>query len=89
MIVGVVACVVLTAVIGYWIFTAGYESQHDVRHEAHVRMLREKKQAVYENLKDLHFEYTAGKLSDEDYRQSRAMLENEAAQVVAALEREK
>jgi len=49
--------------------------------------LRERKDAVYENLRDLSFEYKAGKLSDADYETLRASLESEAASILAEIDR--
>ncbi|MGZ4816269.1 MAG: hypothetical protein ACXVZV_12720 [Terriglobales bacterium] len=49
--------------------------------------LRERKDAVYENLRDLNFEYKAGKLSDADYESLRNSLESEAAAILAEIER--
>jgi hypothetical protein len=49
--------------------------------------LRERKDAVYENLRDLNFEHKAGKLSDTDYENLRASLENEAAAILGEMER--
>lgn len=51
-----------------------------------LEFLRERKDVVYENLRDLNFEYRAGKYPEEDYRAQRAGLENEAAQIVAEIE---
>ena len=48
--------------------------------------LRERKDAVYENLRDLNFEYKAGKLSEQDYAIQRAALEDEAAAILAEME---
>jgi hypothetical protein len=48
--------------------------------------LDERKEAVYENLRDLSFEHKAGKLSDEDYEQQRRGLESEAAVILAEME---
>ena len=48
--------------------------------------LGERKEATYENLRDLNFEYKAGKLSEEDYAIQRASLEDEAAAILAELE---
>lgn len=48
--------------------------------------LEERKEAVYENLRDLSFEHNAGKLSDEDYEQQRSGLESEAAVILAEME---
>jgi hypothetical protein len=48
--------------------------------------LQERKDATYENLRDLNFEYKAGKLSEQDYGVQRAALEDEAAAILAELE---
>lgn len=48
--------------------------------------LRERKDAIYENLRDLNFEYRAGKYPESDYAEQRASLESEAAQVVAEMD---
>jgi len=48
--------------------------------------LQERKEATYENLRDLNFEYKAGKLSEQDYAIQRAALEDEAAAILAELE---
>jgi hypothetical protein len=49
--------------------------------------LRERKDAVYENLRDLNFEYKAGKVPDVDYQSMRASLEEEAAAIMAEIGR--
>ena len=48
--------------------------------------LQERKDATYENLRDLNFEYKAGKLSEEDYALQRAALEDEATAILAEME---
>ena len=48
--------------------------------------LLERKEATYENLRDLNFEYKAGKLSEQDYAIQRASLEDEAAAILAEME---
>ena len=48
--------------------------------------LQERKEATYENLRDLNFEYKAGKLSERDYAIQRASLEDEAAAILAEME---
>jgi predicted adenine nucleotide alpha hydrolase (AANH) superfamily ATPase len=48
--------------------------------------LRERKDVVYENLRDLNFEFLAGKYPEQDYADQRAGLENEAARVIAELD---
>jgi cbb3-type cytochrome oxidase subunit 3 len=50
-----------------------------------VDYLRERKDAIYENLRDLNFEYLAGKYAEADYAEQRGALEDEAAQVMAEM----
>jgi hypothetical protein len=49
--------------------------------------LRERKDAVYENLRDLNFEYKAGKLPDADYQSLKTSLQDEAATLLAEIAR--
>jgi len=51
-----------------------------------VDYLRERKDAIYENLRDLNFEFLAGKYPEQDYVEQRAGLEDEAARVIAEME---
>ena len=48
--------------------------------------LQERKDATYENLRDLSFEHKAGKLSESDYAAQRTLLEDEAAAILAEME---
>jgi hypothetical protein len=49
--------------------------------------LRERKESVYDNLRDLNFEYKAGKIPDADYQSMRNSLEEEAAAIMAEIAR--
>ncbi|MFY9792616.1 MAG: hypothetical protein WA474_16260 [Candidatus Sulfotelmatobacter sp.] len=49
--------------------------------------LRERKDAVYENLRDLNFEYKAGKVPDTDYSSLKTSLQDEAATILAEISR--
>ena len=49
--------------------------------------LRERKDAVYENLRDLNFEYQAGKVPDADYQSMKSSLQDEAATLLAEISR--
>ena len=51
-----------------------------------VDYLRERKDVIYENLRDLNFEFQAGKYPEQDYLEQRAGLEDEAARVIAEME---
>jgi len=47
--------------------------------------LRERKDVIYENLRDLNFEFRAGKLSDADYESLKSNMEEEAANILAEI----
>ena len=51
-----------------------------------IQHLDDRKQAIYENLRDLQFEYRLGKLSDQDYQQTMQALQKELALVLAETE---
>lgn len=51
-----------------------------------VQHLDDRKQAIYDNLRDLQFEYRLGKLSDGDYQQNKQALQRELASVLAQTE---
>src|SRR3954447_21209406 len=51
-----------------------------------IQHLEDRKQAIYENLRDLQFEFRLGKLSDEDYAQTKQALQRELATVLAETE---
>ena len=48
--------------------------------------LDDRKAQIYENLRDLQFEYRVGKLSDEDYQQTKLGLQKELAGVLEEIE---
>jgi hypothetical protein len=51
-----------------------------------VDYLRERKEAIYENLRDLNFEFQAGKYPEADYNEQRTALEDEAAKTISEME---
>jgi hypothetical protein len=52
-----------------------------------VDSLLERRESIYANLRDLNFEYLAGKYPEEDYQEQRGILEGEAATVLAEMTR--
>src|SRR3977135_2870842 len=48
--------------------------------------LEERKAQIYENLRDLQFEYRVGKLSDADYQKTKLDLQRELAKVLAEID---
>jgi hypothetical protein len=49
--------------------------------------LEQRKAQIYENLRDLQFEYRVGKLSDEDYQKTKVVLQTELAGVLSEIDR--
>jgi predicted nuclease with TOPRIM domain len=56
------------------------------RQKTRLDYLLERKEQLYENLRDLNFEFRAGKYPEEDFEVQRALLENETAQLLAEIE---
>jgi predicted nuclease with TOPRIM domain len=56
------------------------------REKTRLDYLLERKEQLYENLRDLNFEYKAGKYPEEDFAVQRAQLENETAHLLAEIE---
>ena len=56
------------------------------RQKTRLDYLLERKEQLYENLRDLNFEYRAGKYPEEDFVAQRAQLENETALLMAEIE---
>jgi hypothetical protein len=56
------------------------------RQKTRLDYLLERKDQLYENLRDLNFEFRAGKYPEEDYQTQRAHLEAETAQLLAEIE---
>jgi len=55
--------------------------------ESPFKHLDDRKAAIYENLRDLQFEYRLGKLSDADYQTTKKDLQKELAAVLAEVDR--
>jgi hypothetical protein len=79
-------CAVISAAALYYVFnvpelvTAGPE-------KTRAAYLRERKEVVYENLRDLNFEHKAGKIPEVDYQSMKNSLEEEAAAILAEISR--
>jgi len=79
-------CIVFTLAAPYYVFFFPGEV-YAGEEKTRLGYLRERKEAVYENLRDLNFEYKAGKVPDADYQSMRASLEEEAAAIMAEIAR--
>jgi hypothetical protein len=81
----ILGCVLLTLGIGFYVFYPERNVAAQTQ-KTHLEYLRERKDVLYDNLRDLNFEYRAGKYVDEDYQAQQNILENEAAGVMAEIE---
>ncbi len=80
----ILGCAIFTVVLFVYVFqpTAVQTPEAKTR----LTYLYERKEQVYENLRDLNFEYKAGKLSDSDFNSMRDSMEQEAAAVLAEID---
>jgi outer membrane protein TolC len=83
---GTIAAIALTLAVFAYVFWP--ERNPFVQADkTRVDYLRERKEVIYENLRDLNFEYRAGKYPQEDFEAQRAALETETAQLLTEIER--
>ncbi|MCI0421254.1 MAG: hypothetical protein L0387_17725 [Acidobacteria bacterium] len=87
----IVTCALLTAATLFYIFrpllTGGNPLFADLEGSPNsLKRLLRKKETVYENIKDLDFEYKMGKLADEDYQRLRSEYEQEVYAVMREIE---
>ncbi len=80
------ACLALAAATLVFIFYIEPDAADTAPHRSRLDQLLERRDTIYENLRDLKFEYRAGKFSERDYQETRQALENEAALVLAEIE---
>ena len=77
-------CFLFTAGILIYVFAPGSASAH--ADKSQLAFLQERKEVVYENLRDLNFDYKAGKFPQQDYDSLRGSLETEAAEILKKIE---
>ena len=82
----VITCIVAIAVIAF-ILGVRPRDLPVPEPESPFQHLDDRKAAIYENLRDLQFEYRVGKLSDADYQTTKKDLQKELAQVLAEVDR--
>ncbi|MGB6199567.1 MAG: hypothetical protein WBF35_08475 [Candidatus Acidiferrales bacterium] len=77
-----VACTLLAVATMAFIFWIEPDPADSAPHRSRLDQLLERRDAVYENLRDLKFEHRAGKFAETDYEQMKDALETEAALVL-------
>ena len=78
MTVATLTCVMVTLCVLFYVFYLPGRL-HLGPEKTRLAYLQERKEVVYENLRDLNFEHQAGKIPDQDYQSLKASLEEEAA----------
>src|SRR3984957_7360512 len=80
------ACVALTLAAVIFVFLIEPDASDSAPHRSHLDQLMERRDTIYDNLRDLKFEHRTGKFAEQDYEQMRDTLETEAAMVLAQIE---
>src|SRR5215472_10717446 len=80
------ACAALAVATLIFIFYIQPDASDLAPHRSKLHQLLERRETIYDNLRDLRFEYRAGKYSEGDYEAMKNSLELEVAQVLVEID---
>jgi hypothetical protein len=80
------ACFALAAAVFLFVFYIHPDASDLAPHRTKLDQLFERRDTIYDNLRDLKFEHRTGKYSEGDYEAMKTALENEAALVLTEIE---
>src|SRR6266436_3406481 len=80
------ACFALAAATVLFIFYIQPDASDLAPHRSKLDQLMERRDAIYDNLRDLRFEYRAGKYSEADFEVMKNAMETEAALVLTEID---
>lgn len=80
------ACLALAAGTVIFIFLIEADPGDSAARRSRLDQLLERRDTIYDNLRDLKFEYRAGKYSEQDFEAMKQSMESEAAVVLAQVE---
>ena len=80
------ACFALALATGLFIFYIQPDASDLAPHRSKLDQLLERRDTLYDNLRDLRFEYRSGKYAENDYEAMKISLENEAALVLTEID---
>jgi hypothetical protein len=80
------ACLALAAATLIFIFYIQPDASDLAPHRTKLDQLLERRDSIYDNLRDLRFEFRSGKYSEADFEAMKVSLENEAALVLAEID---
>ena len=81
------ACLALAMATVLFIFYIQPDASDLAPHRTKLDQLMEQRDTIYDNLRDLRFEFRSGKYSEGDFEAMKTGLENEAAMVLAEIDR--
>jgi len=82
----IIACLALAAATLTFIFLIEPDASDSAPHRSRLDQLLEQRDTIYDNLRDLKFEYRAGKFAEPDFEQMKNSMETEAAVVLSEIE---
>jgi hypothetical protein len=80
------ACLALALATGLFIFYIQPDASDLAPHRSKLDQLLERRDTLYDNLRDLRFEFRSGKYAENDYEAMKTSLENEAALTLAEID---
>jgi hypothetical protein len=80
------ACFALAAATMIFIFYIQPDASDLAPHRTKLDQLMERRDSIYDNLRDLRFEFRSGKYAENDFEAMKISLENEAALVLAEID---
>jgi hypothetical protein len=80
------ACLALALATGLFIFHIQPDASDLAPHRSKLDQLLERRDTLYDNLRDLRFEFRSGKYAENDYEAMKTSLENEAALTLAEID---
>jgi hypothetical protein len=81
------ACLALAVATLLFVFYIQPDASDLAPHRSQLDQLMERRDTIYDNLRDLRFEFRSGKYSEGDFNAMKVSLENEAAVVLTEIER--
>jgi hypothetical protein len=80
------ACLALATATLLFVFYIQPDASDLAPHRSKLDHLMERRDTIYDNLRDLRFEFRSGKYSEGDYNAMKMALENEAALVLTEID---
>lgn len=80
------ACLALAVAVALFVFFIQPDASDLAPHRSKLDQLMERRDTLYDNLRDLRFEFRSGKYAENDYEAMKNSMENEAAMVLAEID---